>query len=69
MVLRESYTELSFGQWVMRILQILIKCVCADPKLEIKKKKKKNHKCNANKSLSNFALMTSKMRKMKTESF
>ena len=50
--------------------QILIKCVCADPKLEIKKKKKKKtHKCDANKSLSNFALMTSKMRKMKTESF
>ena len=48
--------------------QILIKCVCADPKMEIKKKKK-NLKCNAIKSLSNFALMTSKMRKMKTESF
>lgn len=57
--------------WTMgdeNFTQILIKCVCADPKMEIKKKKK-NLKCNANKSLSNFALMTSKMRKMKTESF
>lgn len=44
-------------------------CMCRSQIGNKEEEEKKNHKCNANKSLSNFALMTSKMRKMKTESF